>query len=475
LSHPAASDGDAAVDLPAAPGFGVYVHVPFCRHRCDYCAFATWTDRSHLAGRYLDACRRQVGDGLRCREIPPVTSVFVGGGTPSLVPPAALLAVWAEAPLVSGAEVTIECNPDDVTPELIRAYVDGGVTRLSFGVQSMVPAVLASLGRRHDPDSVWRAADAAHRAGVPFSVDVVYGAVDESLDDWAATLDAALALEPGHVSAYALTVEPGTPLAADPRRHPDDDYQADAYLLADERLGAAGFAWYEISNWARPGQRCRHNLLYWRQGDYLAVGCAAHGHRAGRRTWNLRTPERYIDAVEAGRSVEAGGEDVVGPTRELERLQLALRTEAGVPAGAFTAEDRAVLADLLDEPAPGGRLRLTRRGRLLANEVALRLTVAGSPAATRTGSELHTVGPSPVALDDGRPPDPAGVTSAAARPRATPVDDPVRIGPPPRSSGIGRTASADCVGGPGLSAAPDGQGRGAGAGGGAGSWKTWPG
>jgi oxygen-independent coproporphyrinogen-3 oxidase len=350
--------------------FGVYLHVPFCRRRCDYCAFATWTDRGHLEARYLDACRvhltREVDAGL-----PPVTSAFVGGGTPTLVDPQRLVAVLAALPLAPGAEVTIEANPDDLDEARARAYGAGGATRISIGVQSMDPAVLRTLGRDHDPANVRRAVQAARAAGLDVNVDLVYGAAGESLASWGATLDAAVALAPDHVSAYALTVEAGTPLAADPVRHPDDDTQADQYQLATERLGAAGYEWYEISNWARPGHECRHNLLYWSGGEYLAIGCAAHGHRAGRRWWNHRTIERYVAAIEQGRSPESGAEELDDEGRRVEGLQLAIRTRHGVPAAevpdGFVEElDGLVARD-------GDRVVLTPAGRLLANEVAIRL------------------------------------------------------------------------------------------------------
>lgn len=351
--------------------FGVYLHVPFCRRRCDYCAFATWTDRLHLADRYLAACRRHLAEAVAA-GVPPITSVFVGGGTPTLVAPDALLAVLAEAPLAPGAEVTVECNPDDLTAELADAYAAGGVTRLSIGVQSMDDGVLTALGREHRPENVVRAAAAARAAGLPFNLDLLYGAAGETLDRWGATLDAAIALEPAHVSAYGLTVEAGTPLAADPARHPDDDEQADQYLLATERLGAAGYRWYEISNWARPGHECRHNLLYWTGGEYLAIGCAAHGHRDGRRWWNHRTPERYVEAIESGRSPESGSETLDPAARRIEGLQLAIRTRRGVPA---TEVDDALLHDLDGLLArDGDRVVLTESGRLLANEVAIRLS-----------------------------------------------------------------------------------------------------
>ncbi len=353
--------------------FGVYVHVPFCAHRCDYCAFATWTDRGHLVERYLAAARVEI-DRAVAAGMAPATSVFVGGGTPSLVPAEALMDVLGAVPRAPGAEVTVECNPDTVSAGLLESYARGGVNRLSLGVQSMVPAVLGALGRTHDPANVARAAALARRSGLgSFNVDLIYGAAGETLADGQRTLDEALALEPAHVSAYALTVEAGTGLAADPARYPDDDDQADKYLLASDVLGGAGLEWYEISNWARPGHRCRHNLLYWTQGDYLGFGCAAHSHQAGRRWWNVRTPERFVEAIDAGRSAAAAGEVLDRPQRRLEALQLALRTDAGVPRDALgPAGDE---LDGLVEPAPGdaAAVRLTVRGRLLANEVALRL------------------------------------------------------------------------------------------------------
>jgi oxygen-independent coproporphyrinogen-3 oxidase len=309
--------------------------------------------------------------------MPPATSVFVGGGTPSLVDPAALMEVVAAVPRATDCEVTVECNPDSVTPALVATYRASGVTRLSFGVQSMVPHVLASLGRTHDPASVRRAVDLARDAGFgTFNLDLIYGAVGETLDDWRRTLDAVLALDPPHVSTYALTVERGTPLAADRARHPDDDHQADEALLADTVLRRAGLEWYEISNWARPGHECRHNLLYWTQGEYAGIGCAAHSHRDGRRWWNVRTPERYIAAIEAGRSPEGGGEELDEGARELEALQLSLRTRRGVPAEALP-ELGATLGGLVE--IAGGRAILTASGRLLANEVATRLVPPVAP------------------------------------------------------------------------------------------------
>jgi putative oxygen-independent coproporphyrinogen III oxidase len=348
--------------------FGVYIHVPFCTARCDYCAFATWTDRHHLQQAYLDACGKDL-DRLRTEGMPRATSIFVGGGTPSLVSPAALVTLLDAIPRAPNCEVTVEANPDTVTPELAETYAAGGVSRVSLGVQSMEPHVLASLGRSHEPRNVHRAVELIRAAGIPtFNLDVIYGAAGESQDDWRRTLDAVLELEPPHVSAYGLTVEPGTPLAADVARHPDDDDQAEKYLVACELLEAAGLAWYEISNWARPGHECRHNRLYWSMGEYQAIGCAGHSHRDGRRFWNVHTPERYIAAVEAGRSPVAGGECLGSTERRIESLQLALRTRLGVPVSALPMDE---LEGLLRPD--GERLVLTVEGRLLANEVALRL------------------------------------------------------------------------------------------------------
>jgi len=345
--------------------FGVYVHIPFCAQRCDYCAFATWTDRHHLQQAYMAALLADV----RRAELPPVTSVFVGGGTPTLVDPALLAAVLRAVPTVDGAEVTVECNPDDLAVDLLRVYASAGVNRVSIGVQSMVPHVLQALGRTHDPANVRTAVAAVREAGIPtFNLDLIYGGAGETLDDWRTTLEGALELEPFHISAYALTVEAGTPLFDEPHRHPDDDDLADKYELADELLTAAGRVNYEVSNWALPGHECRHNVLYWQQGDYLGFGSAAHSHRAGRRWWNLRTPERYLGAVERGESTEAAGETLDAETQRIEGLQLRLRMRDGVPADVLDLDGLDGLVEVRD-----GTARLTRNGRLLANEVSLRI------------------------------------------------------------------------------------------------------
>lgn len=345
--------------------FGVYVHIPFCSRRCGYCAFATWTDRGHLESRYLAALRTDIARA----SLPPVTSVFVGGGTPTLVDPDGLVSVLAAIPTVVGAEVTVECNPDNVSEAMMRTYRAGGVNRISIGVQSMVPHVLQALDREHTPANVALAVECARAAGIErINLDLIYGAAGESLEDWRTTVEGAIALQPTHVSAYALTVEAGTPLAERPTLHPDDDDLADKYELADDLLVAAGLSNYEVSNWALPGEECRHNVLYWRQGDYRGFGSAAHSHESGRRWWNLRTPERYLGAVEAGETTEAAGESLDDETRRVEGLQLALRMRDGVPVAALDADGLDGLVEV-----DGERVRLTRQGRLLANEVSLRL------------------------------------------------------------------------------------------------------
>ncbi|NDA54420.1 MAG: radical SAM protein [Actinobacteria bacterium] len=283
-----------------------------------------------------------------------------------------MVAVLDAIPRRDDAEFTIECNPDDVTAEMLRAFRSIGVNRVSLGMQSSREHVLLSLGRTHTPANVQRAVDAIAEAGIDnFNVDVIYGGAGESLEDWSATIDSVITLGAPHVSAYGLTVENGTALAEQPDRHPDDDDQADKYDLADDALSASGRLNYEISNWALPGRECRHNAVYWSGGDYAGFGSAAHAHRDGRRSWNVRTPDRYIEFIESGESAESSHESLDNRTRRLERLQLQLRTRDGVPASALAHSDVEELSELV-QPR-GERLVLTRAGRLLANEVSLRL------------------------------------------------------------------------------------------------------
>ena len=357
--------------------FGVYVHVPFCAARCDYCAFATWTDRDHLMAAYARACAGEVHRARRHETFPEPTSVYIGGGTPSRLPAGLLAGILEAVGPQPGAEVTAECNPEDASAELLAAWHDAGVNRVSFGVQSLAPHVLAGLGRRHGTTEAQRALSLAADAGFGSrNVDLILGGAGERDADVAHTLEAVLRMDPPpeHVSAYGLTVEPGTPLARDRARHPDEDAVARRYGLVDDVLSGAGYRWYEISNWARPGHECRHNELYWDQGDYRGIGAAAHSHAGRRRWWNVRIPERYIDAVAAGDDATAGDETLDDEQWAFERLALALRTARGVPAAAVP--DDPDLDGLVERR--GDRAVLTVRGRLLANEVTVRLRSADS-------------------------------------------------------------------------------------------------
>jgi oxygen-independent coproporphyrinogen-3 oxidase len=308
--------------------------------------------------------------------MPAATSVFFGGGTPSRLPADLLAGILGAVPLRPGAEVTVECNPEDADPVRLAAYRSAGVTRLSLGVQSTVPHVLAGLGRRHGSDQATEAAEAVADAGFDsWNMDLIIGGAGESDADWRRSLEDVLGLAspPPHLSAYSLTVEPGTPLAAAPDRHPDEDSQAGRYEEADRILTGRDYRWEEISNWALPGHACRHNGLYWDRGDYRGIGSAAHSHRDGRRWWNVRTPDRYVAAIESGRTVLAGQEELTGEQRRFEALVLALRTPAGVPLDALP--DHPDLEGLVDRSR--GRAVLTVRGRLLANAVTTHLVTDG--------------------------------------------------------------------------------------------------
>ena len=324
-----------------------------------------------MAAAYTDACLTELNRAYDA-GLGPAATVFVGGGTPTQLPGDDLARLLGGIRVLEGAEVTVECNPEDVSTGLLRTYAAAGVTRISIGVQSLVPHVLDSLGRRYEQGAVTEAVAAVGEVGFDsFSVDLIYGAAGETDGDWAATLEGVLGFDPSppHVSAYALQAEPGTPLGRDPARHPDDDVQARRYEMADVTFAEAGLDWYEISNWALAGHECRHNRNYWRQGEYLGVGCAAHSHLDGRRFWNIRSPERYMAAVAAGRPAVAGEERLEPADRVIEALELAIRTRDGIDAGALPDDE--ALAELVESDR--GRAVLTRRGRLLANEVACRL------------------------------------------------------------------------------------------------------
>ncbi len=355
--------------------FGVYVHVPFCAHRCDYCAFATYADRDHLRDDYVEAVLAEISRA-RADGLPVADTVFFGGGTPSRLAAEQLVRVLEAIPRRVDAEVTVECNPEDADLERLRAYRAGGVTRMSFGVQSTRPAVLADLGRRHGTMAHEQVSRAVTSAGFStWNMDLIVGSRAETLDDVRQTLDDLLGLEhpPPHVSCYALTPEPATPLGRDPARHPDEDATADAYDLVGATLEAAGYGWEEISNWARPGHECRHNHVYWDAGEYAGFGSAAHSHRDGRRSWNVRTPERYIELVRRGKSPRGGEETLDEATRRFEAESLALRTSRGVAREAFDSLEEIAHLVRVEQ----GRVTLAPEGRLLANQVIVRLRSSG--------------------------------------------------------------------------------------------------
>lgn len=361
--------------------FGIYLHVPFCTVRCGYCDFNTYTAAELLRDgtstsreTYLDSAM------LELASVPErvVDTVFVGGGTPTLVPTGGLTAFLSRLDLADGAEVTIEANPDSVTPASLAALREGGFTRISFGVQSVVPHVLAVLDRTHDPERVPEVVRSARSAGFEqVSLDLIYGTPSESMDDWRRSVETVLSLEPDHISAYALIVEDGTAFARQVRRGevvmPDDDETADKYLLADELFSSAGLHWYELSNWARnEAAQCRHNLLYWHSEDWWGVGPGAHSHIAGRRWWNVKHPAAYADRLGRGQSPRADGEHIDDATRQLEEVMLRTRLRAGVPLELIPDPSEVVAAGWARTERD--RLVLTRSGRLVADHVIRLLT-----------------------------------------------------------------------------------------------------
>ena len=387
-------------------GLGVYVHVPFCTVRCGYCDFNTYTaeelgPQSLVGASRATYAEAAVAEVRRIRGVlgevdVPVSTIFFGGGTPTLLDPEDLglvvSAVRDELGLTPDAEVTAESNPDTVGPGRLSRLREAGLTRLSFGMQSSVGHVLATLDRTHDPERVPRVVAWARDAGFDqLSLDLIYGTPGESVDDWAASLDAALACAPDHVSAYSLIVEQGTALARRVRRGelpvPDEDDLADKYQIADERLRAAGLGWYEVSNWARDeAARCRHNLAYWRSDDWWGVGPGAHSHVAGTRWWNVKHPTAYAGRLAQGVSPAFAREVLSEEDVYVERLLLEGRIREGLPMAALTGDAGPRVAGLVSRGLIDGRaalghgavdgvprLVLTRQGRLLADAVVREL------------------------------------------------------------------------------------------------------
>ncbi|WP_460444558.1 radical SAM family heme chaperone HemW [Angustibacter aerolatus] len=405
-------DGDPAPEDGALPSqalaglgsrpFGLYLHVPFCTVRCGYCDFNTYT-ATELGGGADQAsyARTALGElALAGRVLgdaaPEVGTVFVGGGTPTVLPVddlgLLLQGVRDRFGLVADAEVTTEANPDSVTPASLQALREHGFTRVSFGMQSSVRHVLATLDRTHDPERVPQAVAWARAAGLDVSLDLIYGTPGESLDDWRASLDAALACAPDHLSAYALVVEDGTRMAGRVRRGelvlPDDDDEADKYELADEVLTAAGLRWYEVSNWSTSERtRCRHNVGYWAGGDWWGLGPGAHSHVGGVRWWNVKHPRAYADRLAGGASPAQAREVLDDTQRHEERVLLGVRLVEGLEVAVLSPGGRRAVAGLVADglvdgrAAVTGRVVLTRRGRLLADTVVRALLPDDEPAA----------------------------------------------------------------------------------------------
>jgi len=386
-SAPTAS---APLDLPRLAGtpgapFGIYVHVPFCATRCGYCDFNTYTP-GELGGAtpagWLSALRTELALAAdRLGDAPQVATVFVGGGTPSLLGADGLAdvlgAVRSHFTLAPGAEVTTESNPESTSPAFFDGLRAAGYTRVSLGMQSTAPHVLAALDRVHSPGRALDAAREAGRAGFDHvNLDIIYGTPGESDDDLLRSADAAIEAGADHVSAYALIVEDGTALARKVRRGelpaPDDDVLARRYELLDRRLTGAGLDWYEVSNWSRPGGECRHNLGYWAGGRWWGAGPGAHGYVGATRWWNVKHPNAYAAALGDGRLPVAGLEELDDDTSHVEDVMLRVRLRSGLPTALLTDAERAraerAVDDGLLEPT-GDRLVLTDRGRLLADAV----------------------------------------------------------------------------------------------------------
>ena len=383
--------------LASAAGkpFGVYVHVPFCTTRCGYCDFNTYTadelGDGVSRGSYADLVLHEIrlAADVLGGAAPPVETVFFGGGTPTLLPAEHLGLILDEIRdrfgLADGAEVSTEANPESVTPAYLERLRAVGFTRISVGMQSAVPRVLDVLDRRHRPGRPEQVVAEAHAAGFEHvNLDLIYGSPYETDDDWRTSVEAAIAAGPDHVSAYALVVEQGTALARQVAQGvvpaPDDDVLADRYVIADDLLTAAGFSWYEISNWAKSAAaRCHHNELYWSEANWWGIGPGAHSHVGGVRWWNVKHPARYAGLLDASSSPAAGRETLGPDARLTEQVMLAVRLRAGLSTDVLPSASLDRLPQLtrwgLIEPGAldGGRIVLTRRGRLLADAVVREL------------------------------------------------------------------------------------------------------
>ena len=368
-----------------------YVHIPYCIKRCGYCDFNTYTPNELQDGATLEIVSNDYIDAvLKELDAAPndvVPTIFFGGGTPSLLPAddlgRVITAIKARNGLTPDCEITLEANPDSVTAEKLSRYIEVGFNRISFGMQSAKPHVLAVLDRTHNPDNVKKAVDMARAAGFgSISVDLIYGTPGESLDDWRDTVTTALSLDIDHISAYALIVESGTKLAAQIKRGdltmPDDDLMADMYLLVDQLCQAKGLSWYELSNWSKPGHECRHNIAYWENNNWWGLGPGAHSHIDGKRFWNVKHPTAYKQKLFGAESPIADSEELTPAQIAVESIMLGIRMREGLEIAALSNAQIDRLANFAESAyveITDNRVVLTPTGRLIADRIVREITI----------------------------------------------------------------------------------------------------
>jgi len=378
-----------AVDSSA---LSFYIHIPYCIKRCGYCDFNTYTPAelkvestlSDVSQGYIDLLIKEIEMAREFSDATYVPTIFFGGGTPSLMEPEDLgrviNAIATKFELSPDCEITMEANPDSLTKERLQGYFDAGINRLSIGMQSAVPHVLTVLDRTHNPENIEKVVTWAREVGfAEISIDLIYGTPGESIADWEASVDAALALNTTHISAYALIVEQGTKLAAQVRRGeiiiPDDDETADKYILADKKFNAAGLEWYEVSNWSRAGSSCRHNVAYWQGANWWGAGPGAHSHIDGRRWWNVKHPTSYRERIENSLAPMQEQEILTPEEKSREAIMLLIRLPGGLKREVL---DNAQIACIEGYVAAGdidglewdlGAVTLTQQGRLIADRI----------------------------------------------------------------------------------------------------------
>jgi oxygen-independent coproporphyrinogen-3 oxidase len=368
-----------------------YVHIPYCIKRCGYCDFNTYTPNELQDGAtleivsndYIDAVLKELDSAPTDR----VPTIFFGGGTPSLLPAADLgrviSAIRDRNGLTEDCEITLEANPDSVTPEKMCEYLDAGFNRISFGMQSAVPHVLATLDRTHNPANVAKAVEMARNAGfLSVSVDLIYGTPGESLEDWRRSIESAISLGVDHISAYALIVETGTKLAAQIKRGdismPNDDLMADMYLLVNQLCNQAGLQWYELSNWSKPGHECRHNIAYWENKNWWGLGPGAHSHIDGKRFWNLKHPTTYKTKLFAGESPILDSEILTKEQMRDESIMLAIRMREGIDISTLTPTQLERIESYRESghvSMVDKHLQLSPQGRLIADRIVRELVI----------------------------------------------------------------------------------------------------